>query len=84
MYVDTGSWIIDVIHFLAGSRKRCRTQALVSLCLVLLCFRVKKPVFFKKGPDRWVLLGFLGTGFYWFFGRVLKYEWQVLNVIYIN
>ena len=29
-----------------------------------------------KNPGQWVLF-FGGTGFYWFFGRVLKYEWQL-------
>ena len=33
------------------------------------------------------LVGFLvlgGQGCIWFFGGVLKYEWQVLNVIHIK
>ena len=45
---------------------------------VVMCSR------FLKKPSPVVFWVLLGTGFYWFFGGVLKYEWQLLNVIHIK
>ena len=65
-------------------------QTVISRCLQHRIYkinkvsnRVLKPVL-KTQPGGVFLFffGFLGTGFYWVFGGLLKYEWQVLNVIH--
>jgi len=39
---------------------------------------------FSKKLNPMGVLGFIGAGFYWFFCRVLLYEWRLLNVIHIK